>query len=74
MKTLPPVEYPRIDADDLPAHLRALASDLARVGSSIRYYGGFSAMGQFGNCLETQIAKDCDDMAQGMEDHRGNRA
>ena len=53
-----PVAIP-IPLDELPAHMRALAEDMRRVGAAIRYYGGFGPFAEYGDMLETQSAPIC---------------
>ena len=63
-----------IPLDELPAHLRALASDMIRVGAAIRYFGGFAPFGEWGDMLASQSAPMCREIAEALEKMRGNRA
>lgn len=59
--------------DELPAHLRKLADDMARVGAAVRYYGGFGALAEWGDMLESQSAPICKELAAKLEEMRGVR-
>lgn len=63
----------RIELDELPAHMRALAADMIRVGAAIRYFGGFGAFAEYGNMLESQSAPILKALAAKMDDMRGVR-
>lgn len=43
-----------IELDELPAHMRALAEGMIRVGAAIRYYGGFGPFAEYGDLLELE--------------------
>lgn len=61
----------RIELDELPAHMRALAADMARVGAALRYFGGFGPLAEWGDMLETQSAPMCREIAAKMDEMRG---
>lgn len=65
---------PGIQLDELPAHLRALADDIMRVGGAVRYYGGFGAFGQWGAHLCTLTGPMCAEIADQLEKMRGGHA
>lgn len=60
-----------IELDELPAHMRALAEDMQRVGSAIRYFGGLGAFAEYGEMLESQSAPILIEAAAMMERMRG---
>lgn len=62
-----------IELDELPAHMRALAEDMARVGAAIRYFGGFGPFSEWGDMLETQSAPMCRELADAVEKMHGVR-
>ena len=64
----------RIELDELPARMRMLAEDMAKVGAAIRYYGGFGPLAEWGETLECQSAPMCRELARMMEQMRGGRA
>lgn len=64
----------RIELDALPAELRMLAENMARVGAAIRYFGGFGPFAEWGDMLETQSAPMCRAVAIAMERMQGGRA
>lgn len=64
----------RIELDELPARMRMLAEDMAKVGAAIRYYGGFGPFAEWGDMLETQSAPMFRELAAAMERMRGGRA
>lgn len=64
----------RIELDHLPAELRALAENMARVGAAIRYYGGFGPFAEWGELLETQSAPMCREIASALDRMRGGNA
>lgn len=63
-----------IPLDELPAHMRKLADDMARVGDAIAYYGGFGPFAEYGDMLGTQSASMCRELAGALERMRGGRA
>lgn len=63
-----------IPLDELPAHMRKLAEDMAVVGAAVRYYGGFGPFAEYGDMLETQSAPMCRELATALERMRGARA
>jgi|GEM_PF-1915930 len=63
-----------IELDHLPAELRALAENMARVGAAVRYYGGFGAFAEWGDMLETQSAPMCREIAGQLDRMRGRNA
>ena len=63
-----------IPLDELPAHLRALANDMIRVGAALQYYGGFGALSEWGGTLVNQSAPLSREIAEGLEKMRGHRA
>lgn len=60
-----------IPLDELPAHMRALAEDMIRVGAAIRYFGGFGPFAEYGDMLETQSAPIMLALAAEMDKMRG---
>lgn len=64
-------EHLPIPLDELPAHMRCLAADMARVGAAIRYYGGFGPFAAYGDMLEVQSAGICKSLASELERMRG---
>ena len=68
-----PSELERIELDELPAHMRALAADMIRVGAAIRYFGGFGAFAEYGDMLERQSAPILKALATQMDGMRGVR-
>lgn len=64
----------RIELGELPARMRMLAEDMAKVGAAIRYYGGFGPFAEWGDMLECQSAPMCRELAEVMEKMRGGRA
>lgn len=63
-----------IELDELPAHMRALANDMRRVGAAIRYFGGVGPFAEYGDMLEGQSAPILRALAAEMEKRRGGRA
>jgi hypothetical protein len=63
-----------IPLDELPARMRMLADDMARVGAAVRYFGGFGPFAEWGGMLETQSAPMCRELAAALERMRGGRA
>lgn len=63
-----------IPLDELPARMRLLAEDMARVGAAIRYFGGFGPFAEYGDMLETQSSPMCRELAAAIERMRGGRA
>lgn len=68
-----PSELERIELDELPAHMRALAADMIRVGAAIRYFGGYGPFAEYGDMLESQSAPILKALATQMDDMRGVR-
>jgi len=68
-----PSELERIELDELPAHMRALAAEMIRVGAAIRYFGGFGPFAEYGGMLESQSAPILKALAAKMDDMRGVR-
>ena len=64
----------RIELDELPARMRRLGEDMAKVGAAIRYYGGIGPFAEWGEMLESQSAPMCRELAAVMEQMRGGRA
>jgi hypothetical protein len=62
-----------IELDELPAHMRALADDMVRVGAAIRYFGGFGPFAEYGDMLELQSAPILLALAAKMDEQRGVR-
>lgn len=63
-----------IPLHELPARMRLLADDMAAVGAAIRYFGGFGAVADYGDMLETQSAMVARDLASVLESMQGGRA
>ena len=63
-----------IPLDELHAHMRKTADDLAAIGAAIRYYGGSGPFAEWGELAETQTAPMCRELARMMEQMRGGRA
>ena len=62
-----------IELDELPAHMRALAEDMIRVGAAIRYFGGFGPFAEYGDLLESQSAPMMLALAAQLDKMRGVR-
>ena len=60
-----------IELDELPAHMRALAADMIRVGAAIRYFGGFGPFAEYGDMLESQSAPILKALAVEIEKRHG---
>lgn len=63
-----------IPLDDLPAHMRKAAEDVAAIGAAIRHYGGFGPFGEWGDLLAEQTGPMMRHLAAALESMRTGRA